>query len=293
MRKLLEHPGTLVAVLGGALSIVIGLLDIFHVFELGFLENRLEAIVLVLIGLMMEMLVSMYFLIEKESDALQSHFSRSTLEQIGQLRSQVHSRLNRVVPGEIDRLFGQFTDLLTDNRLQLSDPEKFRGFYKATLAEFPAKEFWATSLPYRRYFWRDDETEQAMQRFIRGGGKMTRIFFINSEQELQSPEVIQILSRQAELDVTVYTGLAPTISRDLRRTFMVDSQGQIAWETFAGPNHEIERVEVVVDSDRGTDHDKHSSPKAFVQLFQELKGLGCVHLYRKPGAAAPRSASQS
>jgi len=102
--------------------------------------------------------------------------------------------------------------------------------------------------------------EQAIARFISGGGKMKRLFFITNEEELNNEEVKEILSTQVKIGVETYITDAQKAPAQLKRFFVVETRGKIAWEVFIGPDNRI--VSVVAISDP-------SKTERYARIFQE------------------------
>ena len=266
--------GKWTAFIAGGLSIVIGVLAIFGFMDWSWFKevDRKVALLVVFSGLILEILGALSWRHEKEFETLRQHLERDAVEQIDHARKNVDPRLGKLVGGEVETLFDGLHSLLTQNKFQLTNTEKFRGFYIKTLEAYPQREFWATSLPSSKYFWKpNDQVENAIAQFIHDGGKMKRIFFLSDENQLHAPETQQILARQLELGVQVYVVETSEISNELLRFFVVDSQGDIAWETIPRADNTIRTVSVIAG---------HEHTREYVRDFQTLIGLPCVHRYR-------------
>jgi len=268
--------GKWTAFIAGGLSILIGVLAIFGLMDWSWFKeaDRKIALLVVFSGFILEILGILSWRHEKEFEALRKHLEGDIIQQIDHARKTVDPRLGKLVGGEVETLFAGLDSLLTKNKFQLTNAEKFRGFYIKTLEAYPQREFWATSLPSSTYFWKpNDEVEQAIAEFIGNGGKMKRIFFLNSENQLRERETEEILERQLKLGVEVYVVQTSEISNELLRFFVVESDGDIAWETIPRADNTIRTVSVIA----GQEHTRE-----YVRDFQTLKGLPCVHRYRGP-----------
>lgn len=81
------------------------------------------------------------------------------------------------------------------------------------------------------HHWKDPVVEEAIAKFILGGGKMKRIFFVKNAKELSSAEVQAILTKQQTIGVQVYVVNSSSTPNDFKKNFMVESKGKVAWET--------------------------------------------------------------
>jgi len=266
----LQDVGKWIAMIAGVIAILLGILHIFSIVDLDWFKTRVPLLIVVLAGLILELLIAMSYRQESHSRLLERQLEHDTLIQLANMRGKVDSRLQHLVGGEVEHIFGQVKSALADNTLQLNNIEKFRGFFVKTLEVYPGKEFWATSVPSRKYFWRNDEVEVRMETFIRGGGTIKRIFFLNSEEELRGEEAQDILNRQKQVGVQVYYAMVEDISSELLRFFVVESHGEVAWETFRGPDSAIRSVKVITGPEHTSD---------YIHDFTELLRLPCVRRY--------------
>ncbi len=266
----LEDGGKWIAGIAGAFAILLGVAHVFSLVDLPWFKDRVPLLIVVLVGLLLELLIVISYRLEKQSSVLEHHLERDTLTQLDHMHRKVDSRLQHLVGGEVDYAFTQVKSALGNNTFQLNNVEKFRGFFVKTLEVYPGREFWATSVPSKKYFWRNDEVELRMQKFIQGGGTIRRIFFLNSEEELQGAEAQEILTRQKQIGVKVSYAMVEDISAELLRFFVVESHGEVAWETFRGPDSAIRSVKIIT----GPDHTAE-----YIHDFNELQHLPSVRVF--------------
>jgi ubiquinone/menaquinone biosynthesis C-methylase UbiE len=260
-----------VATVAGVISILIGLFSVFGVPGFAWFREKDYLIVLlvVLAGFMLEALAWITSRIAK----LDGYVRGGIAGQIEQARHDIDPRLQKLVGGEIGKFIDRINKLLTENSFELNNVEDFRGFYVKTLRNYPGREFWATSIPSKKFFWRDDEVEEAIAQFIKNGGKMKRIFFVDSDEHLNNPEVQKVLARQDEIKVEVSYVNVNEISPDLAHVFMVEKEGEIAWEViFRRSDETITSVSVIA----GTKH-----TEKYIRDFEILSPQPCVHRYRR------------
>ncbi len=171
----------------------------------------------------------------------------SAADQVNFLQNQIDPRLRAVFGEHISELLATLDAALREQRIYLHDIESFPYFYRRTLEKFPEATLFATSLPLRRYFWRNQQTEQAMADFIKRKGRIVRIFFLESIDQLKDAEVVEILNAQIKVGVEVYLTIAGSLPSHLRRLFIVESQDRIAWEASVGPSQEITQIAATSD----------------------------------------------
>jgi hypothetical protein len=193
------------------------------------------------------------------------------VEYLNRAKKNVDARMGRLVGGEVQALFASMRMLLTESKYQLSDTEKFRGFCIKTLEAYPEREFWATSLASSKYFWKaGGAVEQAIAKFIERGGRMKRIFLLESPK---GPDADQVMARQHKMGVEVYVAHRRHIPADLARYFMVETQGEITWQTIPNSDKSLSSVWVIA----GPEHTEE-----YLRDWTRLKELSCVEPYVPP-----------
>ena len=174
------------------------------------------------------------------------------LEQFARLKEQLSPQLNKVflefISEWIDKvhLAAKRQEII----LEGDDVDLFRHFYRRTLQAFPASRFLATSLPSREYFWKGNQIfNQAMTKFIKeGAGSIERIFFLDRKHDAEiSDEQAEVIEEQIDMGVVVFVVYSPTVHIRLKRYFVTEDKGAIAWEVFA---HLQEINKVVASANR-------------------------------------------
>jgi hypothetical protein len=174
------------------------------------------------------------------------------LEQFAHLKEQLSPQLNKVflefISDWIDKVHAAAKR--QEIVLEGDDVDLFRHFYRRTLQAFPDSRFLATSLPSREYFWKENQIfNQAMTKFIKEGtGSIERIFFLDRKPDAEiSDEQAEVIEEQLNMGVIVSVVYDPSVHIRLKRYFVTEDKGSIAWEVFA---HLREIHKVVATSDR-------------------------------------------
>ena len=263
-----------VALLSGLIAIA----DLFGFLDrvgLPALAERVPILTLLVLSLVSELMPQIRRRLdnnEQRTRELISSIQAETTERILALRKQINPSLEAVFGDQITDLLTKLTDAVRDQRFTVYDVDLFRYFFKRTLEAFPHGTFLASSLPYQKYFWKNPPMEEAMARFIVGGGKMKRVFFIYNTEELNKSEVKEILRSQVGMGVEVYITYAKNIPTHLRRLAMLETEERIAWEVHIGPDGRI--TSVVATSD--------PEPIAvYRRMYRELFELAETQLYRE------------
>jgi hypothetical protein len=262
-----------------SLSALIAVLDVFGLLDrLGFpaLASRVPIVTLLLLSLACGTIAGIWRrqeVAEQLIRELLTAWRSDTVERIAALRRQISPSLEAVFGDQISEMLVSLTSAINDQRIDLYDLDLFRFFYKRTLEAFPHATFLATSLPYQRYFWRNPPIEDAIARFVADGGKMQRIFLIYDPAELRKSEVKEVMQRQVETGVDVYISDARKIPTNLRRLFVVEEEGRIAWEVNIGPDSRINRVIATSDP---------ASIASYQRTFKELFELAETKPYPGP-----------
>lgn len=222
------------------LSGLVSLLDLLGILDaIPWLAAHIPTLTLLLVSVLLGYLtsgvVSKFGALEALVVDLQSYVRQEAVEKVTSLRKQLDPNLEVVFGDHISDLLHNIERAIKRRTFEFHDIDLFRYFYKQTLEAYPHATFQATSLAYQRYFWKNHPIEQAIARFIAGGGKMERVFLINSPEELNSEEVKEILSTQCAIGVKVYIADIRAVPVHLRRFFLVETEGrllfcQLVWQ---------------------------------------------------------------
>lgn len=184
-----------------------------HVFAIGERQKRLESEV------------------GKFSEALRYRLD----EQLDNIDANLDPTLSKIVGSYAKNLAKELRSTINEKKMVLRDLNEFRIFYKRALSVFPNSSICATSVASRRYFWNDPSINEAIQRFTENGGKMTRVFFLDDQEDLRAAEVREILNEQSRIGVNVFVVHKDNIPEEMRRLFVVDLTRPIAWEVHTPP----------------------------------------------------------
>ncbi|HEX5736472.1 MAG TPA: hypothetical protein VF131_26815 [Blastocatellia bacterium] len=185
------------------------------------------------------------------------------IERLRKLRGLLNPNLEKVFGDHFSSELNNVLQALETNRITLHNIDDFRLYYKETLIRFPDSEFWATSIPSKTYFWGDPATEEAIEQFIRGGGKMKRIFFLKSREEINDPEAKAIISKQVQMGIEVRI-IESDNTPGLYKLFFVESEGRFAWQVTTSASNRIAHVTGTADS---------SDIENYLQCFKKLYDL--------------------
>lgn len=228
--------------LGGLVSV----LDLFGLLDSeSTIKARIPTVTLLLISGLIGYITWMGSRVDSIGSSMltiQAHINQDTIEKIKSLRSQLDKNLEIIYGDMISDSISNFELALKERTIHFNDLELFRYLYKRTLERFPRATFLATSLPYERFFWKNQMMEEAIRKFIDDGGAMKRIFFVRNKEELGDEEVSHIIAAQCALGVEVYVTVKDKIPRKLRRIFVVDQERRIAWEVTVDQDSEITEV---------------------------------------------------
>ncbi len=218
--------------------------------------------------------------IESALRAIRSDLNRDVTAKVSELKTHLDPRLRKVIGPYVDEHLDKVIDVFKKQTFELSDVERFRSFYRKTMEAYSPTEFHATSLPSAKFFWKDTKTEEAIRAFIHSGGVMKRIFFLADPDQLEETEVRQILARQKEIGVDVYTVVMEDVRKEWRNQyFVVDIHARIAWKLTITPAGTIDCATLSWEPEVN---------KRYLDLFEELKNLDAVKPYG--GDALPSAA---
>jgi len=262
---------------------VLGVIELTGIGETDWMKRHIAGVTLVALALILESAVlHIERLDDVESDLnevrgeklnrlesaitqLSSDLKIDPLEKLRALRAKLDPKISKVLGPYMDEHFETVVKIFTRQTFDLSSVEKFRNFYRATLETYEHAEIRATSIPFARFFWRGSETERAITDFIRKGGKMKRIFFLDDERQIDDPEVSYILRRQAQMKVEVYTVPVNKVPPEWRvHCFLVDTERRIGWKLTPAQDRTIAWCEATWDP---------SETQKMMELFEKLERL--------------------
>ncbi|WP_436516656.1 hypothetical protein [Ekhidna sp. To15] len=272
-------------------AIAISIISSFGIVDLGEFESQVPNLILGLIGLLiinatLERKNDLKNL-ENKIDKIISLTSDDNLKKLQHLTDDIQPTL-KVIFGDFIKEFSSFfKDAIQSERIEFYDLERFKTSYIRTL-QYKEKDnttFLATSLPYKRYFWVNDEDIspilKAMKNFKINGSRFIRIFFLE-ENDLKNQEVIDVLNAQLDLEIEVYTIPIDQVPRRLQNYFVVDDQNDLAWEVtidtkqrinstaFTTSSTEIEKYKSIFEGLMNLDNIKKISSK--LSLVDSKKG---------------------
>jgi hypothetical protein len=221
-----------------AASGIISLLDLFGLLDgVAFIKSRIPTLTLLLMSLTLGSLI-----LERRKSLVKIHEALLDLEHntFRGLLEHIDPPLKKVFSPHIDDLLAHSELAISGQKIQLSGIDNFRYYYRRTLEEFPKATFLATSLPNSKYFWKNPDTEQAIENFINKGGKMKRIFYCTRPFDDLDDEALHIIQKQINMKVEVYVTSARNVPQYFRgRFFLTEEHGAIAWEVALGSEGEI------------------------------------------------------
>lgn len=185
----------------------------------------------------------------------------------GALREGLHPLMEKLFGTEIDEFVSQIAEAVEGNTIRFNDRQKFRYHYGRMLENFPDSHFLATSLPYQRYFWSRPSGgglspfETQMKRFIDGGGRFTRIFFIHGNEPI-TEEARDVMSAQVDIGVEVLTADADALPPRLLRFFVIDQDQRIGWQVGIDPVQQLVDIRFTVDD---------ANLKKYYKWFDEIR----------------------
>jgi hypothetical protein len=237
------------------------------------------AIVEVLLVAMLVLVISLSLRVGQVASTIEHDLARLThlqkegdVERFRQLRQQLDPNLERLFGDHVERELHSVTQALTSKQITLNDLDEFRLLYKETLRQFPRDEFLATSIPSREFFWRDPSVDTAIAEFIRRGGRMKRIFFITNDLA-ESPEALEIMTRQDSMGVVVYYVSVDRIPAHLNKLYLVASRADLAWQANIDAANRITTVTATANAEEIAE---------YRNAFQRLLDLNIVQRFVPP-----------
>jgi len=198
----------------------------------------------------------------------------SDLEHFHHLRSQLDRNLDKIFGDHVQSELNSISQALSSGRITVTN-EEFRWIYQETLRQFSKDEFRATSLPSNLYLWGDQAVNDAITSFIKNGGRMTRIFFVEDPDHLNA-EAEGIMTRQFRDGVTVYFLRRSDVPDDLSTLFLVDVSEALAWQATIDSSQRITLITATANRDE---------VDLYRKKFDRLLAMSSIRKYKPPPAS--------
>ncbi|WP_298898654.1 hypothetical protein [uncultured Psychroserpens sp.] len=270
MKKSKFNISEIVNIVLSIIAIVVALISFFGFFDILNIADKIPGFILALIGILLinstlERKNELKKLDEKIEKVV-SITSDDNLKKLEHITSDIPFTFKIIFKDFIDEYHTFFKYAINNQSIEFSDLERFKSSYIRTLKYKTSKNttFYATSLPYKRYFWVNNEDItpiiKGMSDFTKNGdGKFERIFFLENG-DIENDEVIDVLNKQIELGIKTYIINIDKVPSKLQKFFVVDGQDELAWEvtidtkqrinstTFTTSKSEIERFKAIYSS---------------------------------------------
>lgn len=250
---------------GLAIIIIVETLDLSGVLDI---TGRKLDIVLGLSLLIASFFVELYSRIEGIEAKVKQLGDKKHIN----IKGSVAREMNLVIGGYLSDLTENLKSMIVENRFQLDDVRRFSTYYQQTLKEFPNSVFYATSDLHGSKFW-DEDTVRVVTRFISTGGKIKRIFIVDSTEQALSEDDINLLSQQILAGVEIYGIRLNDLTE--YKNYIVESEGTIGWNVLKNPKGEITSAELNVRNER---------TRTFVDNFKILMNHPGLRVYDERNA---------
>ena len=205
MPKFMQRVERLFLPIIALIAFVCSVISYFPPFSNLLTQNNIASTVLLLVALI---LGSIAFIQSKITELQQNLDRISSAAEIAQLQTslkQMNPMLRKIFEDRLLQLIARVKEAVKDEKVTVDSGEQYRHYYISTLRAFPGATFHAAGFLKMSYLWNDLDVEDAIKDFIqKSGGKLTRIFFVRDTDDLNAPEIQEVLNRQCKIGVEVY-----------------------------------------------------------------------------------------
>ena len=216
------------------IALVCSIISYFSPFSNFLTQNYIASTILFLVALILGSIAFIQSKITELQQKLDRISSAAEIEHMQNSLKQMNPTLRKIFEEHLLlKLIARFNEAVKDEKVTVDSGDQYRHYYISTLQAFPGATFYATSFLKVSYLWNDPVVEDALKDFIqKNGGKLTRIFFVRDSDDLNAPEIQEVLDRLCKIGVEVYWMPSNSVYSDLKRNFLVEANGAIAWETI-------------------------------------------------------------
>lgn len=204
----------------------------------------------------------------KQKDLFMDFFSR-------QIRRHVHHGLKNTHSNFIRDLLEIIEGFTTEKQVKFKTNyvQIFRIFYHEVLKYYrgTSNVFYASSYAKEQYFWHDKNyAEELTFHFIEEGGKMNRIFYVDSDDGYPNKGEFSIIKRHFEnygkYERTGSVYVAKTNKIKSIKVFSTETLGLLSWDVSCKHDRSIDRLLIF------TNQEKHNEFKSyFLKLVNNKK----------------------
>ena len=214
-----------------AVSLLISVADLFGLFR-WIPADKVPMLILLLVALALNSLGVIQRRVSEIHERTQLLLTRLASEQLeNEVIEQIDPELRRVLQDDyFSDTIGFLNTAIKESKVPINDTARFRHYYLRTLQSFSRATFLSTSSVSAFSLWTDHAIEKATANFIRSGGKMKQIFFVKNMQEYSLPTTRSMIDHLQEMGMQVYIVNGADTAIDLKKNFIVEARGKIAWE---------------------------------------------------------------
>jgi hypothetical protein len=241
------------------ISSIISVLDFFGILNAlpWGLSNHIPTITLLFVALTISFLSLAQLKHISLLKELQQKLNNNLAVNMSIALTQVDSSLRKVFAERyLKKMPEIFDDIVKRNSIKFDreEQEEYKYYNRRTLECFPKASFLATSRP-ASFLWKDKKVLHNQKEFIRQGGRIIRIFFLESIDDLDSQDIQEeletqrkVLDEQCEIGVEVYTVI--NVHKIRQEYFMVDDKSKIAWIAEYDENQEFKLGEATTNQQK-------------------------------------------
>lgn len=220
---------------------------VYSILEIAGLTHLIEKDIQLHIIFCLICLLFIYLVLERPSiNYIKNLLTNDKAQIMELLLNDLDNELKEIFNDDLEMNLEFYKDATLHKTINIKDKQKFSHYYLVSLKRYPKAKLYATSLPSKKYFWANDfkvnSVEKAMADFISNGGKVSRIFLLNSEDDIENAEIREVLEFQKnQLGVSVYTALINEVPTKYKEHFFVTvekGKSKFAWLVRA--NHQGE-----------------------------------------------------
>ncbi len=221
-------------------SLLVSLADLFGLFHL-IPAGTVPMLTLLLVSLALNSLVVIQKRTNEILERTQLLLSGIAIEQMAkETIVQIDPCLRKVMQDDyFFDIVGFLSTAIKENKVPVNDIARLRYYYNRTLQCFPRAIFLSTNSVSAFSLWKDHAIEKATTDFIRNGGKMKQIFFVKKAQEHSLPATQTMIAHMQKMGVQLHVVNGADTTVDLKKNFIVESKGKIAWEVLVDDGEHV------------------------------------------------------
>ena len=211
--------------------------------------------------------------LSKSVEIIKSALTERNLNQIKLIKNDIDDTLLKIFSDKFNEIETFYHDAILKKTVSIDEIERYVYYYAIAMKNSHSKKIISTSVADKNYLWSPETKlttiEKATDEYIKNGGKVVRIFFVD-EENLDDLDTKSILDKQKRLGVEVYFIPSKDVPTRLKKLFFATDDCSVGAEGKIDKNKQL--IEIEFTSDK-------TSLEKYLDYFKQLHEISSLKKY--------------